>query len=555
MNIYFSGIGGVGIGPLAEIALDAGYRVQGSDAAESMITEALRKRDIRISFKQDGTFLQECYTTSPIDWFVYTAALPDGHPELVLARQLGIKTAKRDELLAHIIKEKNLHLIAIAGTHGKTTTTGMMVWAFQQLGVPVSYSVGTTLSFGPSGKFDPESKYFVYECDEYDRNFLHFHPLVSLITSLDYDHPDTYPTEASYIEAFALFTQQSDVTVMWQHDNTEIQVPSEEGWLLKNDEVQPVTLPGEHNRRNATLVIKTLEYLQLASHEEAIKALSSFPGTSRRFERLADNLYSDYGHHPAEIAATLQMARELSDHVVLVYQPHQNVRQHEIRNHYTNCFEQAEQIYWLPTYLSREDPKLPILTPSELSAGVTNKESVSFADLDDDLWDSIQKARDEGKLVVCMGAGSIDGWIREQIQMRVAAGVLLIGPDGEFILQQRDHTPGIRYPGKIGCFGGAGEPEDRSLRETALRELKEETNLAPTPDELTYFKTFSRSIKKYGEDYYATIYLLPVPDPDTLEVYEGQGYIKINASANLKDFPLTEATHEILSAYRKANNS
>src|SRR5690606_5798559 len=111
---------------------------------------------------------------------------------------LGIKVAKRDELLARILHEKNLKLIAVAGTHGKTTTTGMMVWLLQQLGVPVSYSVGSTLSFGPSGKFDPKSEYFVYECDEFDRNFLHFHPYLSLITSVGYDHPDIYPTPENY---------------------------------------------------------------------------------------------------------------------------------------------------------------------------------------------------------------------------------------------------------------------------------------------------------------------------------------------------------------------
>lgn len=415
MNIYFSGIGGVGIGPLAEIALDAGYTVQGSDAAEGAITKQLRARSVAISLDQSGEFLRACHKATPIDWFVHTSALPDNHPELILARQLGIKISKRDELLARIISDKNLLLIACAGTHGKTTTAGMLVWIFQQLGIPISYSVGTTLGFGPSGKFDLRGKYFVYECDEYDRNFLYFHPLVSLITSLDYDHPDTYPTEKDYFAAFGQFTQQSDVTIMWQHDNQHLQVPSEEGWLLKDDEVLDLTLAGAHNRRNATLVAKTVEYLQLASRDATIAALETFPGTSRRFERLADNLYSDYGHHPAEVAATLQLARELSDHVVLVYQPHQNSRQHEIRSQYTNCFEDAERIYWLPTYLSREDPALPILTPQELSQNVMNKEIVTVVDLDDDLWDHIQDARKDGKLVLVMGAGDVDEWLRRQL--------------------------------------------------------------------------------------------------------------------------------------------
>lgn len=416
MNIFFSGIGGVGIGPLAQIALDAGYTVQGSDANESLLTNELQKRGIAVNIGQDGTFLQSCHDSQPIDWFVYTASLPPTHPELLLAKQLGIKTAKRDELIAHIIKEKNLQLIAIAGTHGKTTTTGMMIWVLEQLGEPVSYSVGSTIGFGPSGKFDPKSKFFVYECDEFDRNFLHFSPYLSLVTSLDYDHPDTYPTEQSYIEAFRQFVHQSKHTIMWQHDNNDVKAQADNSWILQDNETLDIKIAGEHNRRNATLVAKAIEYLQLAHHDQTIATLEKFPGTDRRFERLADNLYSDYGHHPVEIAATLQMARELSEHIVLVYQPHQNVRQHEIRNDYIHCFELAETVYWLPTYLSREDPTLPILTPQELSQNVTNKDAIHFGELDDSLWNTIEQARSRGKLVLAMGAGNIDHWLRENLK-------------------------------------------------------------------------------------------------------------------------------------------
>jgi UDP-N-acetylmuramate--alanine ligase len=415
MNIFFSGIGGVGIGPLAQIARDAGYKVEGSDASESLITHELRDQGVIVNIGQDGDFLQACHDTQPIDWFVYTASLPPDHPELVLAKKLGIKTSKRDELIAYIIHEKNLQLIAVAGTHGKTTTTGMLVWAMKQLGVPVSYSIGATLPFGPSGAFDPSSKYFVYECDEFDRNFLHFSPHLALITNIDYDHPDTYPTENDYFQAFRQFADQSEHVIMWQADGKAIQATADGGWILGDSEVQQFSLAGEHNRRNATLVAKALEYLHLGDQKTAASTLSAFPGTSRRFERLGKNLYSDYGHHPAEIAATLQMARELSDHVVLVYQPHQNVRQHEIKDQYTDCFELAEQIYWLPTYLSREDPNLPILTPEELSQNVTNKSSVHYAELDKALLESIEQARRNGGLVLVMGAGSIDHWLRSNI--------------------------------------------------------------------------------------------------------------------------------------------
>ncbi|HET6622516.1 MAG TPA: cyanophycin synthetase, partial [Candidatus Saccharimonadales bacterium] len=203
-----------------------------------------------------------------------------------------------------------------------------------------------------------------------------------------------------------------------------------------------IKLAGDHVRHNAYLVERAIERLggetAFVSEDSAfsdsstlvspgpeeanaapalaiIDAISSFPGTARRMEKLADNLYSDYGHHPVEIAATLQLARELSDHVVLVYQPHQNVRQHEVKDDYTACMELAEEVYWLPTYLSREDPDLEVLTPEQLSQNLTNRDKVHLADLNDELWSAIKKARDDGKLVLCMGAGSIDGWLRQQL--------------------------------------------------------------------------------------------------------------------------------------------
>jgi len=416
MNIYFSGLGGVGIGPLTEIARDAGENVMGSDIGESLVTEELRKQGVTITIGQDGSFLQASHDQTPLDWFVYTAALPEDHPELVLAKQLGIRTGKRDEFLAEFIKAHNLKLIAISGTHGKTTTTGMTVWALKQLGVPVSYSIGTTVQFGPSGAYDPASEYFVYECDEYDRNFLHFSPFISLLPSVDYDHPDTYPTEDEYRAAFRQYISQSELTIAWQRDLDYIAVESGDVWSLAENEVLDIKLPGEHNRRNATLVYKTLSRLGVGEHDASIKALETFPGTDRRFEKLADNLYSDYGHHPEEIAATLQLAREISDHVVLVYQPHQNWRQHFIRDQYTDQFDAAEAIYWLPTYLTRENPDQATLTPQELTTHVTNQQALHYGELNDELWAEVQKYREQGSLVLFMGAGTIDGWVREKLK-------------------------------------------------------------------------------------------------------------------------------------------
>ena len=420
MNVYFSGIGGVGIGPLAEIARDAGHTIMGSDLSESLVTEELREQGVSLAIGQDGTFLKASHEATPLDWFVYTAALPEDHPELKLAKELGIRTGKRDEFLADFLEKHNLKLIAIAGTHGKTTTTGMAVWAFLQRGIPVSYSIGTTVSFGPSGKYDPKSEYFIYECDEYDRNFLHFNPNISLITSVDYDHPDTYPTEQSYYDAFHQFISQSNVVICWRKDVNADDVPKYGILHLVDQETRTVDfihLPGLHNRQNAYLVFSLfVDYLGAAGQEEeVVKVLESFPGTDRRFEKLADNIYSDYGHHPEEIAATLQMARELSDDVMLVYQPHQNWRQHSIREQYTHQFELARKIYWTPTYLTREHPEYAILTPEELTTNVTNKEAITYTDLDDSLWNDVIAARNAGSLILFMGAGPIDTWVREKL--------------------------------------------------------------------------------------------------------------------------------------------
>ena len=373
MRIYFSGIGGVAIGPLAEMAIGAGHEVCGSDRAAGLMTEALRRDGITVSFDQSGEFLRSEHQQAPFDWFVYTAALPADHPELVLARQLGIRTSKRDELLAQIIADKQLKLIAVTGTHGKTTTTGMLVWILQQLGIPVSYLVGSTLSFGPSGRFDPASQFLVYECDEFDRNFLHFSPWLSLITSVDYDHPDTFPTPDDYRAAFRQFGEQSTQVITWRED-AEVFTPANVTVLEQTD--PQMTLAGEHNRRNGTLAARAVMLVREAAAleieaEAIIAALNAFPGTGRRFEKLADNLYTDYGHHPSEIAATLQLAHELNDHV-------------------------------------------PVLTPEELTRQLTT-DKVHVAQLDEALWHTIEQQRTRGALVLGMGAGTIDGWLREQL--------------------------------------------------------------------------------------------------------------------------------------------
>ena len=180
--VLISGIGGVGIGALAELAAGAGHTVFGSDQNDSLTTKRLKKQNFNLKIgQQDGKFLQETVDKKGVDWFVYTAALPSDHPELALANKLGLKISKRDQLLNQLIEDKNLKLIAVSGTHGKTTTTGMLIWVFKQLNISVSWLVGTSLSFGEAGFFDPKSEYFIYEADEFDRNFLHFAPFINFL--------------------------------------------------------------------------------------------------------------------------------------------------------------------------------------------------------------------------------------------------------------------------------------------------------------------------------------------------------------------------------------
>lgn len=416
MHIYFSGIGGVGIGPLAEIARDAGYKVSGSDLQNSQMVEQLRSHGVEVAIGQDGSHIALRHSTDPIDWFVYSSALPDDHPELAFAERRHIRISKRNELLAYIIDQMALSLVAVAGTHGKTTTTAMLIWLCRKLDVPASYSIGTTMSFGSSGHYDTESRFFFYEADEYDRNFLAFHPNLSLVTSADYDHPDTYPTVDEYYDAFKRFINQSQHVLSWPEVYERL--GQQQSALMHSPKHSPDTiqLHGAHNRANAQLAVEAIHRLTDEPREKLEALIADFPGTGRRFEKLADNLYTDYGHHPAEIAATLQLARELNEHVVLVYQPHQNRRQHELRDQYTDCTKDAERVYWLSTYLTREDPDLEVLPPEVLIQHLENRENVIPAELNESLWQALLRERYEGRLVLVMGAGDIDDWLRAQLE-------------------------------------------------------------------------------------------------------------------------------------------
>ena len=412
MKVYVSGIGGVAMGPLAFIARDMGYEVIGSDATDHGNAVAYMKENgFTVHVGQDGSQLREEHEKSPIDWFVYSAGLPNDHPEIRYAHEVGMKTSKRDLFLNEFMVEAGLQMIAVSGTHGKTNTTAMIAWAMQQAGIPISYSIGAQLPFGPFGKYEKGSRYFIYEADEFDRNFLQYKPAISVITNIDYDHPDTYPDQAEYDLAYAQFIQQSQRVYLY---SDAFAAPVEHVTALeKNEDESSTTIPGKYIRQNARLVLEMLSKEFDVPMIDAVDWLNNFPGTSRRMEMIQEGLYSDYAHHPAEIAAVIETGMELADEVIAVYQPHQNVRQHEVMDLYTDCFEGANKVYWLPTYMSREDPSLDVLEPQQLIESLSNRGSVEISDMNEDLESKIRAHLAGGALVICMAAGNLDAWVRE----------------------------------------------------------------------------------------------------------------------------------------------
>lgn len=402
MRIYFSGISGTGIGPLAEVAYDAGNEVLGSDIVRGAICGELEDKQIDINYgPQDGEFLRKKNEEKKIDWLVQTSALPKEHAEIKYAKEQGIHISKRDEFLSKFIEDHNLKMIGVAGTHGKTTTVAMIVWAFKQMGIPVSYIAGTTLGWDVSGKYDPDSEYFIYEADEYDRNFLAYHPYVAAITYIDYDHKEIYPTPEDYRAAFDQFMSQSK-------------------YVVKDTTLDPrINLVGALRRQDASMALEVMKKLFPDINEEkVIAALNDFPGAGRRFERISDGVFSDYAHHPTEIMSTIKMALELKERekyegLAIVYQPLQNIRQYNIRDEYKYTFVGADKIYWIPTFLIRDYDGRHILTPEELFAGTATEAQTEAADMNPELEKKIKDLQKKHWLVLVLAGGDLDFWLRK----------------------------------------------------------------------------------------------------------------------------------------------
>ena len=428
MHIFFSGIGGTGLGPLALIAHQAGYDVSGSDKQDSQYIHYLRTHGIEnIHIGQTVEQIAAVQARRPIDWFVYSSAVAienPNAPELRFCHAEHIKTSKREVLLNAILEHNNLKLIAIAGTHGKTTTTAMAIWTLSRLGIPISYSVGAKMSFAEMGNYDPVSQYFVYEADEFDRNFLAFKPFLAVITGIDWDHHDIYPTREDYEVAFRQFIDQSAQTVMWQDDFDKLLVPPGDHHFVQDKDDPNIDdllhLTGRVNNEDAWQVAAAVQLLSGLPLEQILPHLNAFPGVSRRFEQIAPHLYSDYAHTPPKIRGTLDTAREIArNNVVVVYEGLHNTRQHFIKDELRELFDDVKQLYIVPSYLAREDKTLPLLSPTDLKAllSETAQTKTTAAALDANLEKAIKEHLIAGDSVVCIsagGGGSLDEWLRRE---------------------------------------------------------------------------------------------------------------------------------------------
>ncbi len=430
MHIFFSGIGGTAIGPLALIAKQAGYTVSGSDKQDSQYIEYLRKKGITdIHIGQTKQAIESSHERNHIDWFVYSSALEledPNHPEITFVNDNNIKKSKRDELLNKILNDKELKMIAIAGTHGKTTTTAMVIWLFKQLDIPLSYSVGAKISFGDMGQYDDRSEYFAYEADEFDHNFLAFHPEISLITGISWDHHEIFKTYKDYLDAFKKFIGQSKHTILWHQDWCSLDFPSETdddkiSTIGADQQMFGLDMPGYTNRQDAQLAIEGVHRATGEDIEKLVEIMNRFPGLQRRMEEIIPGLYSDYAHTPDKVrggmSVALDIAKAKKQKVIVVYEGLTNRRQHYMIDDYKNCFDGATRLYWVPSYLAREDPDQRIIEPAEMIKHLSNPEIAEPMQRDTQLKETIQKHLDAGDMVVAMAGGggdSLDEWIRKE---------------------------------------------------------------------------------------------------------------------------------------------
>lgn len=359
-HVHFIGIGGIGMSGLARLMLHEGKVISGSDRATSAITHALQTEGVNFSTAQEPSNI-----TDDIDMVVYTEAMEQDHPEMAVARALGVPMMNYFEALALVANQ--YYLIAVAGTHGKTTTTAMLIDVLEEAGYDPTAIVGSLRAKTGTNYRPGQSKYFVVEACEYRRDFLHLAPDVLVITNIEADHLDYYEDLADVQDAFRTLARKVPADGVIIANATDPQVrPAIEGAAATVLDYKPnvdldlvLTQPGLHNRMNAAAAQTTATFLDI---EPPIirSALEHFAGTWRRFQYKGDvagaPVYDDYAHHPTEIRAVIAGAREKypDRHLTVVFQPHMYSRTHELFDDFVHVLTKADRVVMVPIYAARE---------------------------------------------------------------------------------------------------------------------------------------------------------------------------------------------------------
>jgi len=418
MNIFCSGIGGIGLSAYAAYQKASGHTVSGSDRAESDLTKALQKEGITVSLKQDGSAV-------PLDTelFVYTLALPSDHPERLQAAKLKIPQKTYFEALGDLVRESGKPLIAVCGTHGKSSTTAMAAKVFIDVGRDPSVILGTKTKDlqGRNFRKGGGSEWIAEAC-EYHRSFLHLSPTIILLTNADGDHFDAFKDLTDYQKAFQEFIAKLPKDgILITHCSDSglqgiIQFARERGVKVIDADAFPLpalSIPGHHMQSNAQLVLALADVLGIPHAENALKG---YAGSWRRTEVKGETkegvlVIDDYGHHPAEVRATLQGLRERypERRILCVFQPHTHDRTIKLYSDFLSAFSDSDIVILSDVYDARpqsdaEKVDMPKFVSD--SAKGSKVEVVQGGSLDNTLK-ILQTMLHKNDLVLTMGAGDI----------------------------------------------------------------------------------------------------------------------------------------------------
>lgn len=420
-HVHFVGVGGIGMSGLARLFLHEGKRVSGSDRSPSEITRALEAEGMTFFGVQKKENIAD-----DVDMVVYTEAMPPDHEELVCARERGIITINYFEALGMVANE--YYLIAVAGSHGKTTTTAMLIDIFEAAGLDPSAIVGSLRAKTKSNYRAGKSKYFIVEACEYRRDFMSLRPDILVITNIEHEHVDYYQDLEAVQLAFRDLARQvrEDGVVIVDFSAPNI-APVLEGVTARIvnyakcfDVQQKLTLPGIHNQCNAAAA-KAVAVTVGIDGEVVSRALAQFAGTWRRFEYRGEvhgaKVYDDYGHHPTEISATMSGVRELypDKKIIIVFQSHTYTRTHTFFNDFIDALGRADYVCVLPIYAAREVNESGV-SHEKLVAGLKSRgvDACAYDSVDAVVTDLLRTISSQD-VVVTMGAGDMTSEVANRL--------------------------------------------------------------------------------------------------------------------------------------------